>query len=304
LIKLHKQIFFAITLLATLALGAMPSQAQYHDQEGHPAYLHALSDLRLMRAYLDQLTPSERIDEASQNAIAEIDQAMRLIKDAAIFDGKDLRDHPYIDAHIAPWDRFHKAREAGDAAFNDINRGEENFFARGLKKGALDHIARANQIVDHIIEHTDHRGGGYPAPPAQYNPPPAQYMPPPPPPADHRSYQRALPSLRLMRAYLEVSTPNVRIDMETQSAIDSINSVIRDIRQSGIDYERAEFDHPHVDPRMPLPERLHLAREAGNRAWGEIDHDGDFAFAGGLKHRAMDQIEHANHIVDHILERR
>lgn len=306
--KFSKSLLVAIALFATLAIGSTTSQAQEWGR--HPAYLHALSDLRLMRAYLDRLTPNERIDDASQNAIREIDAAIRVIKEASFDDGKDLRDHLPIDARIEPFDRFHRAREAGNAAFADINREEDNDYARGLKHRALDHIVQANQIVDHIIEHLNHRGDGeggfhhdgdgdnhHDGGPYGGN---AQYVAPPA--AMHYSFQRALGDLRQMRAYLDRPTPNERIDQETQSAIDSIEAVIRDIKQASIDDDRNYHGHIDIDPRIPLPARLHQAREAGNRAWAEINSEQDFAFAGGLKHRSMDQIEHANHIIDHIME--
>lgn len=144
--KFLKLSFVAGLFVSLFAFSAAPAQAQ-----DHPGYLHALSDLRLMRAYLDRLTPNEVIDAESQSAIDEIDAAIREVKAAAIDDGKDLRFHPPIDAHITPSNRFRKAREAGNAAWHDLDKEEDNEFARGLKHRALDHIEKANHIIDHII---------------------------------------------------------------------------------------------------------------------------------------------------------
>lgn len=143
----------AVVLAALFAFGAAPSQAQAPG--AHPAYLHALSDLRLMRAYLDRLTPSEVVDAESQGAIDEIDAAIREIKAASIDDGKNIHDHMPIDAHITPSGRYRKAREAGNAAWHDLDREEDNGYARGLKHRALDHIEKANHIVDHIVHRFD-----------------------------------------------------------------------------------------------------------------------------------------------------
>jgi hypothetical protein len=151
--KFGKTLIFGAIAAAIFAIGTMPSNAQVPGR--HPAYMHALSDLRLMRAYLDKLTPNERIDDESQHAIDEIDAAIREIKEAAIEDGKDLRDHPPIDAGITPSNRFRKAREAGTAAWDDLNREEDNGFAHGLKHHAMDHIEKANHIVDHILHRFD-----------------------------------------------------------------------------------------------------------------------------------------------------
>ena len=146
----RKPLFIALALSLTFAAASTPSQAQEH-----PAYLHALSDLRLMRAYLDRLTPSDRVDDESMHAIQEIDAAIREIKEASIDDHKDLRDHVPIDAHITPSNRFRKAREAGNAAWHDLDREEDNGFARGLKHRAMDHVEAANHIVDHILHRFD-----------------------------------------------------------------------------------------------------------------------------------------------------
>jgi hypothetical protein len=148
-----KPLIVAIVFFATVVFAGVPSHAQEYGR--HPAYLHALSDLRLMRAYLDRLTPSERIDDESQHAIGEIDAAIREIKEASIDDGKDLRDHLPVDARITPTNRYHKAREAGTAAWADINREEDNGYARGLKHRALGHIEEANHTVDKIIRRVD-----------------------------------------------------------------------------------------------------------------------------------------------------
>lgn len=151
--KVCRSLFVLLTVSATLAFSISTAQAQ--EPGRHPAYLHALSDLRLMRAYLDRMTPSERIDEESQHAIDEIDAAIREIKEASIDDGRDLRMHAPIDARITPTDRFHKAREAGNAAWADLDHEEDNDYAHGLKHRALDHIEKANHTVDHIIRRVD-----------------------------------------------------------------------------------------------------------------------------------------------------
>jgi hypothetical protein len=146
--KVLKSMLVALALIAPIVI----SSTSAHAQERHPAYLHALSDLRLMRSYLDRLTPSEHIDEESQQAIAEIDAAIREIKQASIDDGKNIHDHAPIDAHITPANRFRHAREAGNAAWHDLDREEDNGFNHGLKHRAMDHIEKANHIVDHIIK--------------------------------------------------------------------------------------------------------------------------------------------------------
>jgi hypothetical protein len=122
------------------------------DEPGkHPAYLHALTDLRHARAHLDRLTPSGRMDDEEQRAIDEIDKAIGGIKRASIDDGKDLNDHPPVDARMQRSGRYHRALELLDNAHNDIAREEDDPSTRGLRNRALHHIDEAHRLVDHLI---------------------------------------------------------------------------------------------------------------------------------------------------------
>jgi hypothetical protein len=143
----------SLALLAVVLSLILIPQKSFADTPGdHPAYLHALSDLRHARACLDRLSPEDRIDDQEQRAIDEIDRAIGEIKRASIDDGKDLRDHPPIDAHLKRTDRFHKALELLDKAHQDIKRDEDDRFAQGLQHRALQHIDEAHRIVEHTIQ--------------------------------------------------------------------------------------------------------------------------------------------------------
>jgi hypothetical protein len=132
-------------------LAVCPALIFADDPGAHPAYLHALSDLRHARAHLDKLTPSDRIDDEEQHAIDEIDKAIGEIKRASVDDGKNLNDHPPVDVHMDRKGRYHRALELLDKAHNDIAREEDDSWARGLRNRALHHIDEAHRIVDHII---------------------------------------------------------------------------------------------------------------------------------------------------------
>jgi hypothetical protein len=118
----------------------------------HPAYLHALTDLRHARAHLEKGTWSGRMDREEDHAIAEIDKAIGEIKRAAIDDGKNLNDHPAVDAHLGHKGRYHRTLELLDKAHHDISERETDDFAHGLRRRALDHIDEAHHIVEHLIE--------------------------------------------------------------------------------------------------------------------------------------------------------
>jgi hypothetical protein len=124
----------------------------FADEPGrHPAYLHALTDLRHARAHLENLAPTHHMDKEEQHAIDEIDKAIGEIKNAAIDDGKNLNDHPPIDAGMDRAGRFHRALELLDKAHNDIAREEDDPAVRGLRDRALHHIDEAHHTVDHLI---------------------------------------------------------------------------------------------------------------------------------------------------------
>jgi len=100
---------------------ALLSPAALADKPGeHPAYLHALEDLRHARGHLERpanVTPLTGWDE--RVAIAHIDDAIREIKQAAIDDGKNLDDHPAIDTHLGHRDRLKNAMDLLHASAAD-----------------------------------------------------------------------------------------------------------------------------------------------------------------------------------------
>lgn len=130
---------------------ALRNIGQLDHRGKHPYYLHALSDLRYARGYLDKLGADDTVDNDSMQAIRQIDAAIGELKRASIDDGKDVHDHPPIDTHLKRTDRFHKAIELLDSARNDVNREEDDPSARGLKDRSLQHIADAHRAVDHAI---------------------------------------------------------------------------------------------------------------------------------------------------------
>src|ERR1700677_4720348 len=67
----------------------------------HPAYLHALADLRDSRAHLERAGAASQTTAWDENvAIHEIDAAIGEIRQASIDDGKPLNDHPPVDVRL------------------------------------------------------------------------------------------------------------------------------------------------------------------------------------------------------------
>jgi len=145
--KLSLKLALTSALVALFfALGAQATPAP----QRHPAYLHALSDLRFARAHLERPDGGE-LRQQEKDAVKEIDRAIDEIKKASIDDGKDLADHPPVDAHLAWGGRLHKALELLDKAHNDISKEEDDPAAVGLQQRAMEHIDKGHKHVEEAI---------------------------------------------------------------------------------------------------------------------------------------------------------
>ncbi len=139
----------AVLAVAGLMAAAAPLTVQAQVVPGpHPAYLHALSDLRAARHYLHDDWSWGAVKHDDDAAIREIDAAINEIKRAAIDDGKGDADPFPIDRSLSPHDRFRKANELLASAHHDVNHAEDVPESRGLRDRALGHIDAAHQIVD------------------------------------------------------------------------------------------------------------------------------------------------------------
>jgi hypothetical protein len=136
---------WALALVALAILGAPAVRAQQH-----PAYLHALSDLRDARAHL-QRPNHGALQQQEQDAVAEIDKAIHEIKAASIDDGKNIDDHVAVDEHLEWGGRLRRANELLGKAFSDIDKEEDNPETHGLKRRALEHINAARAHVHEAI---------------------------------------------------------------------------------------------------------------------------------------------------------
>jgi hypothetical protein len=151
---MHRYIRLAVLLVAMAAITPFATQAQQVPGP-HPAYLHALSDLRAARHYLNDGWAWEPVRHDDNAAIREIDAAINEIKKAAIDDGKGVNDPFPIDRHLSPHDRFRKAKELLSAAHADLAKAEDVPQARGLRDRAIGHVDTAHRIVDNA-ERTAH----------------------------------------------------------------------------------------------------------------------------------------------------
>jgi hypothetical protein len=137
-----------IVLTAGLMAAAAPMAIQAQQVPGpHPAYLHALGDLRAARHFLADRWAWAPVKHDDDEAIREIDAAINEIKKAAIDDGKGDAPFP-IDPHLSAHDRFRKANELLLSAHNHLSGAEDVPESRGLRDRASMHVDKAHFIVD------------------------------------------------------------------------------------------------------------------------------------------------------------
>jgi hypothetical protein len=139
--------FFAVVFGLFLGSGAGSATAQGK----HPAYLHALTDLRAARAHIEARGGNGEMRHEEKEAIKEINDAIDDIKKAAVEDGKDTNEHPPVDAGLDRPGQLHRAKELLQRAHEDIAREEDNGWARGLQQRSFAHIDKAIHRVDEAI---------------------------------------------------------------------------------------------------------------------------------------------------------
>jgi hypothetical protein len=146
-------------LLAALLLALTLPVAANADVPGkHPAYLHALSDLRAAR-WMEAHRPGDAAVSAHEDvAIAEIDAAIGEIKHAAIDDGKNIDDHPTVDEPKNRSGRLHKALQLLRKVHADVAREEDDPITRGLRNRAVWHIDAAIRATQGALADAEHGG--------------------------------------------------------------------------------------------------------------------------------------------------
>jgi len=123
----------------------------FADKPGHhPLYIHSLSDLRYARALLDKLAMNEKRDGEETQAIDKIDAAIKTIKTASIDDGKNLNDHPPIDAKLKRGERYRKTLELLDKVHKNVTMEEDTAKSQGLQGRVIADVDEAHRIVEKL----------------------------------------------------------------------------------------------------------------------------------------------------------
>lgn len=280
------------TVTATTTPAPAPAPAPVVVQAApaqHPAYLHALADLRHARAFLAR-PAGVNVKWDENSAIREIDAAINEIKRAAIDDGKPMEDHPAIDVGMEWGNRLQRARELVETAKRDSSTEEDNGAIAGLRGRAVHHMDEAVRFINEGIEDSHH--AVVVVSPAPAAPPPTVSVTVQGPGAQHPAYLHALSDLRAARAWLEKpAKPDVKFD--ENEAIHQIDEAIGEIKKAAIDDGKPLADHPALDVKVGHKDRLRNAMNLLHGAAHDIEEKEDDKFATGLRHRAVEHIRKA-----------
>lgn len=145
-----------LTLAAAAAVALTAPLASYADWAGeHPAYAHALADLREARWQIAHRRGDESMSRNEAAALDEIDRAIDEAKHAAWSDGKDLENHVAPDVSVDERGRLHAAADLLRQAEDYVNRQEDNRSARDDRERVLRHIDAAMDATDRAIHDFD-----------------------------------------------------------------------------------------------------------------------------------------------------
>ena len=136
------------TAFALLTMVFLASPIPSHAQE--PRYLHALSNLRQAKGFL-QWDQNPYTADARRQAVLEIENAIGDVKTAARDDGKNTNFVPPPDVRAEGGGAIRSARDLLAVAFEDVKYGDDNPMNAGLQERAKRHIIEARRICESIL---------------------------------------------------------------------------------------------------------------------------------------------------------
>ena len=265
-------------LLMALAAAALTPFAA-HAQYLHPAYLHARSDLR--RATLLMRIPDEPNVNRDMSAAADFtERAIRELDAAAMFDRRDIDEHPPIDTRLGRGGRFREILRLLDSARHDIEREEDNPRAREWRNRAFRNIDDAMALI---------RKGGY----DKFR---DEGRLEPPPPAVHPRYLQAVSDLRYARALL--FRPDWGPVMHDQrAAVEEIDRAIGEAKRAAIDDGKNPDAHPPIDRGLGWEGRFRKAMELLDSAERDLSFAESNGAAAGWRNAALANVRAAKGFV-------
>ena len=123
----------------------------------HPAYLHALSDLRDAKWMLENRPGNAAVSDDEGMAIQQIGAAIGDVRKASVDDGKDVYRQPGADFANDRPGRLHKALELLNKVRSDVAVEEDDPAAKDLQYSALRHIDAALEATRHALSDAGQR---------------------------------------------------------------------------------------------------------------------------------------------------
>jgi hypothetical protein len=116
----------------------------------HPAYLHALTDLRDAHWVLSH--PRDGfLEERERHASEDIRRAIEEVQRAAVYDGKNVYDHPPEDAYPDAVSRLRRVSDLLRKARADVAQDEDNPSVRDVQFHAVEHIDSAIRLTESVM---------------------------------------------------------------------------------------------------------------------------------------------------------
>jgi hypothetical protein len=143
-LKIFSRVLFGLALVASLSVEPSASAQEPH-------YLHALSDLRTARDYI-QFDHNAPGGDVRHHAVEEINKAIEEIKHAAWDDGKNTQFAPPAQGVTSGWAPLHQAENWMQRAKGDVEKGIDPPQNTGLRERAIGHITEAQRHIHRLID--------------------------------------------------------------------------------------------------------------------------------------------------------
>jgi hypothetical protein len=140
-----------MSLLAGLLL-ALPLAVAADEQARNPDYGHALPDLRTARWLLAQQPGDPPVRTNEDQAIQNIDVAIRAATKAGFDDHKDVNDHEQMEMAKDHATRLHQALDMLHRAHAYLSKEVADPVGKSVRDQALDNIDRAGRAIGRALE--------------------------------------------------------------------------------------------------------------------------------------------------------
>lgn len=208
-------------------------------------------------------------------AADRVNQAIRLVDQAAVIDQKDVDDEPRIDTFPDRVGRFRAIYQMLEGAKRDLNQAEANLSAIGWRNAAIAKVNEAEALVKKVARDDWQDDFGVVSQP---------------------HYLQAISDLRFAKALLwRRDFGNVMEDQ--REAIREIDEAIREAGRAAITDGRDPRYQPPVDLNWRPADRLTRAMDALNSALRNLGYDEDNRAALGWRQAAIRDLRHAQTLV-------